>query len=261
MSTDLVVQTHDPFQMMDAWDDEQFLAEMQGAVAKSLVYVFKQGGQDITGLSKVGVDECCMALVKRGEVIREEELTYTLRGEGEAEEALFSVKASRFSVAPTGEIRLDTVVGVKRQPLYNDTRNGKQFNPFWYETGAMKAARNARFRLIPSSIREGVIAAAKQGGHVRSNVQAHPVAEARPANVTEDGEVRVNPNGAGNPIASAPSEKQLAYFRSLMESPVFEEAERKEALDWLATKATRQTIKDQIDWAKRQVEQRKAAAV
>jgi hypothetical protein len=31
-------------------------------------------------------------------------------------------------------------------------------------------------------------------------------------------------------------------------------------LDWLATRATRQTIKDQIDWLKRQVETRKPRA-
>ncbi len=34
--------------------------------------------------------------------------------------------------------------------------------------------------------------------------------------------------------------------------------ERRRALEWLAGKATRQTIKDQIDWLKRQVETRKA---
>jgi hypothetical protein len=40
---------------------------------------------------------------------------------------------------------------------------------------------------------------------------------------------------------------------------VFTEEERRRALEWLATKATRQSIKDQIDWLKRQVETRKAA--
>ena len=35
------------------------------------------------------------------------------------------------------------------------------------------------------------------------------------------------------------------------------EEERSRALDWLASKATRQTIKDQIDWLKRQVETRR----
>jgi hypothetical protein len=73
--------------------------------------------------------------------------------------------------------------------------------------GAMKAARNARFRLIPGNVRAQVIAPARISGKTR-------VVEAA---VTAD-------------------------------SPVFTDQERKRALDWLATKATRQTIKDQIDW-------------
>jgi hypothetical protein len=55
----------------------------------------------------------------------------------------------------------------------------------------------------------------------------------------------------------APTEKQVAFYQRLADSPVFTDDERKRALDWLATKATRQTIKDQIDWLKRQVETRK----
>jgi hypothetical protein len=57
----------------------------------------------------------------------------------------------------------------------------------------------------------------------------------------------------------APTDKQVAFYQRLAESPVFSEEERRRALDWLATKATRQTIKDQIDWLKRQVESRRAA--
>jgi hypothetical protein len=58
----------------------------------------------------------------------------------------------------------------------------------------------------------------------------------------------------------SPTEKQVAFYQRLAESPVFTDEERKRALDWLATKATRQTIKDQIDWLKRQVETRKPRA-
>jgi hypothetical protein len=55
----------------------------------------------------------------------------------------------------------------------------------------------------------------------------------------------------------APTEKQVAFYQRLAESPVFTDDERNRALEWLATKATRQSIKDQIDWLKRQVETRK----
>jgi len=42
-------------------------------------------------------------------------------GEGEDREALFKVKAARFAVSPEGQdVRLDQVIGVKRQPLYFD---------------------------------------------------------------------------------------------------------------------------------------------
>ncbi len=59
---------------------------------------------------------------------------------------------------------------------------------------------------------------------------------------------------------SAPTEKQVAFFQKLAESSVFTDEERRRALDWLATKATRQTIKDQIDWLKNQVEKRSGRA-
>ena len=64
---------------------------------------FVRGGQEVVGLSKTGVDECCMALVSQGQVIREEDLQYELIGEGEAREALFKVKAARFAVSPSGQ--------------------------------------------------------------------------------------------------------------------------------------------------------------
>lgn len=57
--------------------------------------------------------------------------------------------------------------------------------------------------------------------------------------------------------AHPPTEKQVAFFRRLLDHPVFTTEERARAFDWLATKATRSTIKDNIDWAKAQVETRK----
>ncbi len=62
-------------------------------------------------------------------------------------------------------------------------------------------------------------------------------------------------NGREGPYA--PTEKQVAFFQRLAESPCFTFEERTRALEWLATKATRATIKDQIDWLKGQVEKRR----
>jgi hypothetical protein len=299
----------DPFQLMDRMDEEALRRELDGVAATELVYVVKEGGQEVVGLSKTGVDQCCMALVSQGQVIREENLQYELIGEDDDREALFKVKAARFAVSPAGqEVRLDQVIGVKRQPLYYEpaqldldsrvpgrkyrgktyrellelaegrdylawmaesfgeseirdfvrrilageevvARRGRQLNPHWYEAGAMKAARNARFRLIPGSVRAQVIASARQGGQALV-VDAQVSSGATPAPAAERSEAvsRVGPY--------APTEKQVAFYQRLADSPVFSEQERRRALEWLATRATRQTIKDQIDWLKRQVETR-----
>ena len=310
----------DPFQLMDRLDEEALRKELEGVAATDLVYVVKEGGQEIVGLSKTGVDECCMALVAQGQVIREEDLQYEIVGEGEEREALFKVKAARFAVSPVGqEVRLDQVIGVKRQSLFHEpqaleldsrvpskkyrgktyrellatadgrdylawmaehfgepvirefvhrilageqvsARRERQLNPHWYEAGAMKAARNARFRLIPGSVRAQVIADARQGGRARL---VEPLVPASPA--VSQAAPPTAPAMA-TPVAEAvtragpyaPTEKQVAFYQRLADSPVFTDEERRRALEWLAGKATRQTIKDQIDWLKRQVEARKS---
>jgi len=325
-----VPEPWDPFQLMDRLDEEALRKELDGIAATELVYVVREGGQEIVGLSKTCVDECCMALVAQGQVIREEDLQHEVIGEGEDREALFKVKAARFAVSPAGQdVRLDQVIGVKRQPLYYEpaqleldakvpskkykgrtyrdllattdgreylawmaehfsepairdfvrrilageeitTSRGRQLNPHWYEAGAMKAARNARFRLIPGNVRAQVIASARQGGQTRVlEAQAgtlRGVAKAAPVQVpaAEDQQGRSPEPRVPAEIVTragpyAPTEKQVAFYQRLAESPVFTEDERRRAFEWLASKATRQTIKDQIDWLKRQVETRKAA--
>ena len=329
----------DPFQLMDRLDEEAFRRELEGVASTDLVYVVKEGGQEIVGLSKSGVDAACMALVSQGQVIREEELTFDVVGEGEDREALFRVKAARFAVNPAGgEVRLDQVIGVKRQALYHEPSQldldarvpskkfrgrtyrellasnegreylgwmaenfseapirdfvkrilageevvavrGKQLNPHWYEAGAMKAARNARFRLIPGNVRAQVIASARESGQTRvvdarsgaalaggAGASTSDVTRPRPAagplpapalaHVTRPEPVQRPERPLSTSAPYAPTEKQVAFFHRLADSPVFSEEERKAAYEWLARKATRQTIKDQIDWLKRQVETR-----
>ncbi len=322
----------DPFQLMDRMDEEALRRELDGVASTDLVYVVKESGQEVVGLSKTGVDECCMALVSQGQVIREEDLHYELIGEGDDREALFKVKAARFAVSPTGqEVRLDQVIGVKRQPLYYEpaqldldsrvpskkykgktyrelmefaegrdylawmaenfgeseirdfarralageeivAQRGRQLNPHWYEAGAMKAARNARFRLIPGNVRAQVIASARQGGlarvveaqtgTLRGVSKAAPataqVAPAAPPTAAAEVPAVERTEAVSRVGPYAPTEKQVAFYQRLAESPVFSDEERRRALEWLATKATRQTIKDQIDWLKRQVETRRA---
>jgi hypothetical protein len=307
----------DPFQLMDRMDEEALRKELEGVATTDLVYVVKEGGQEVVGLSKSGVDECCMALVSQGQVIREEDLQYEVINDGDDREALFKVKAARYAVSPEGqEVRLDQVIGVKRQALYHEPaqldldakvpskkykgktyrellssaegrdylawmaenfnepeirefvqrilggeelvgRRGRQLNPHWYEHGAMKAARNARFRLIPGNVRAQVIATARVSGKTR-------VVEAQPGafqGISQPARAETAPAArsevVGRPGPYAPTEKQIAFYQRLADSPVFTDEERRRALEWLASKATRQTIKDQIDWLKRQVETRK----
>lgn len=313
-------QPWDPFQLMDRLDEEALRKELEGVAVTDLVYVVREGGQEVVGLSKSGVDECCMALAAQGQVIREEDLQYEVVGEGDDREALFKVKAARFAVSPLGqEVRLDQVIGVKRQALFYDParldldarvpsrkfkgrsyrelldtdegrdhlgwmaehfaepairefvrrilageevsgRRERQLNPHWYEAGAMKAARNARFRLIPGNVRAQIIATARTGGQTRVlEAQSGALrAPTRAAPVIDPVTAPPAAEAVAQPGPSAPTEKQVAYYQRLAESPVFTEEERRRSLEWLATKSTRQTIKDQIDWLKRQVETRRA---
>ena len=130
----------------------------------------------------------------------------------------------------------------------------------------MKAARNARFRLIPGNVRAQIMATARQSGQTRVvdaqpgtlervSRQAAVSQAAQQTSIPTRTDARMEPIGKVGPYS--PTEKQVAFYQRLAASPVFTEEERSRALDWLATKATRQTIKDQIDWLKRQVETRK----
>ncbi len=63
--------------MKDRLDE---VALRQGVPAEDLVYLTKEGSQEVVGLSKTGMDQCCLALVSPGQVIREEDLQYEILG-------------------------------------------------------------------------------------------------------------------------------------------------------------------------------------
>lgn len=156
----------DPWQVMDAWDDAVIVRELHGEAPRGkLVYQFRQQGKDVVGLGKEGVDFACELLSHQGQVIREIDLSYEIRGEGTEQEAHFQAKAGRFAIGTAGELPLETVIAVKRQPLYQ----GDRLNPHWFEHGAMKALRNARVRLLPLILREHVMAMARADGRVQQD--------------------------------------------------------------------------------------------
>jgi hypothetical protein len=108
---------------------------------------------------------------------------------------------------------------------------GATFNPFWFEHGAMKAARNARFRLIPAIVRARVMKAAKDAGKVRTvDKTAGPQAQA--AKPTQP-----------------PTEKQLTLLRELVKSHAFSAEQRKEILAWAEGTVSREQVSKAIDQA------------
>ena len=162
------------FSLFDRLDDDLIIQELEGRLPEVLTYHFSDKGQEVWGLSKSGVDEATNELAKKGEVIRELDLNYTLT----ADEGFFICKAGRFAISKEGrEILLDTKTGTKRQP--KKYANGKE-NSFWFEQGSIKACRNASMRLIPAAIKQAVIEYAKQKGKVKEISKPQEKKEAQP---------------------------------------------------------------------------------
>ena len=153
----------DAFEAMDRLDEEQVVAEMTGRrsqIAEALVYVFKQQGKLVAGLSKRGVDEAVRYMARRFQPIRELKLL-ARRVEGGIEAKCLS---GRYLVpSPGQEQLLETRWGVKFQPTFETVSwgGGQRERPdrFAYEKACMKAARNASRRLIPEEIVTSVIEA------------------------------------------------------------------------------------------------------
>jgi len=154
-----------PFVIMDKLDDELIIAELEGKVLDTLVYHYKDKGQELWGLSKAGVDEATGELAKRGEVIREVDVDVTW------DDSFFyaKAKAGRYVVSREGqEVLLDTKFGSKRQDKkWKRGTDEEKENPFAYELAITKACRNASIRLIPKAIQQAVIEAAKKKGGVK----------------------------------------------------------------------------------------------
>lgn len=296
----VVASSWDPFALMDRLDAEAITAELEGAIADELVYVIKDGGKEQTALSKAGIDEACRILATtEHNVIREESIKFERSGAGEQEEAFFTVMAARYVVSPDGrEVKMDTAIGAKRQPLYfealpltldslvpgkkwkgrtyrelldltdgrsylqwvsenfreesvrafcvailngevADVVQGRKLNPHWYEHGAMKAARNARSRLLPIKLKADVIATAKAIGKVREIKREREDAKASAAPASN----------ASAPVESekGPSDAQIKLYRSLLASHHLNADEKSMGERLLTPDVTREFISKQID--------------
>jgi hypothetical protein len=133
MSTEL---TTADFQALDRLDEEQIVAELQGAVLDEYVYSFKSGGKTVTGLSWAGVKAIA---ARMGSI--ELDLLQLVNADASY---LCVVKAT----APDGSSR----IGAAEQPKAMSTRNGEQPDPFALPKVTSKAQRNAIRALLPETL-------------------------------------------------------------------------------------------------------------
>lgn len=141
-----------PFIVMDLEDENQILAEIKGEVIDKYFYSFKQGEEEIVGLSKAGVDQSCREYADKGEVIR---ITSEPLERDEAEHLNVKIKASRFKLYKDSkgimhEQELDSNWGMVRQWKKMKIKSGALVPDNFYAAKAVaKAQRNAKRGLLP----------------------------------------------------------------------------------------------------------------
>jgi hypothetical protein len=123
-----------PYQLMEAKDEDQILAEMKGEFLSQFVYSFRQGNRDITNLSYVGIKE---AIRRRGH---------------------YQIIEQIISEA-NGKIR----ALIKVHDLVNDidvlgASEAESDKPFAYVLAINKAERNAFAKVIPAKLIAEMIA-------------------------------------------------------------------------------------------------------
>lgn len=121
----------DEFQIMEAKDENQILAELQGSFLKKFVYSFKVGGKAVTGISWAGIKEIAYRLKGIDTEIQKFEETDT--------HYIFIVKATNKDVGSR--------LGVSNQPKMI----GKKVDQFALQKALSKAQRNAIRGVIPEA--------------------------------------------------------------------------------------------------------------
>ena len=177
----------DSFQIMDRLDDALIEAELKNRVVTTWSYSFKgNDGRLQEGLSKVGVDEACVEMSKRGYIVREGIISMQ-RDPTDPEFILFQVPASLVRITSEGkEVLMDMVNGTKRQWVKMKLKNGSTVaDVFWYEKGAMKASRNARSRLIPTETKTKILVLARQKGR-NKDIDEKPHQEGKKGSSAQD---------------------------------------------------------------------------
>jgi hypothetical protein len=176
---DTTVQPYpETLQLFDREDDAAVIAKLEGQVVEEYVYSFSQPNGTVYGIGINGAEACKRELAMTGEIIEEDDVKI----ESETlEEARFQAKCSRWAVRKTDglRIRLDSAIGLKRQPKFTTRRNGSQeANPHWYEQGGSKATRNAILHLTPKTIQRRIIATYKGTKHEKKLTMTPEIGDA-----------------------------------------------------------------------------------
>lgn len=198
-----------PYKLMDAEDEKQILAEMRGEIIDTFVYSFvDRSGKEITGLSKVGIDNVCRESASKGEVFRVIDEP-VIKEDDKAVNVV--VKVGRYLQKPDGkEIMLDTTFGAKREEKFRNNR----FNPFFFETAMSKAERNAKRKLMPENLIIEMIKKYKQQGKVKTVKQPQP----QPVQSQQKPQVEVYKMNSSSPYISNEQAKLLVSTREKYEN-------------------------------------------
>ena len=227
------VMPWEPFSLMEQLDDEAILAELRGGTLGAYVYSFQQDGHEVTGLSKVGVDMAVSQMALKGEVIREDDVK--VEWSPDRQEVFFIVKAQRFLVSKDGrELLLQTAMGAKRQEVYMKVHPRDRFgrpdmakwekveDPFFFEKGMSKAARNAKRRLIPEDLIVKIVTEAAAQGKTKKVGGSDAVNKARDARraraeapAVGQATTATRETVAGPPRAAPPQEESETPFDQL----------------------------------------------
>lgn len=219
-STELAPQeTHEVFEHYDLADEDQIIAEMSGRVSDKYVYTFKQGGQEVTGLSFAGTNWAVREYAKQGEVIRVVGHPHIIADPTDMDYVIVMVTSQRFAVhKETGkEIPLDNAVGVKRQGKFTEKRkygpggeligHEKVVDPFYIEKAVSKASRNSKQSLIPTETVKKLIARAldSKNGKAVQPKNAQPQQRAPQGDFQGQGQARpMQPTNQASQAPAAP---------------------------------------------------------
>lgn len=155
-------------------DTDLIVQELEGRAVRQWAYRFREGegGQEVTGLTVAGVEQCSRESAKHGEalrIIRRDWYPMDAGADGTPNAWFAVVEVGRYAVRETGEeILLDTSLGTKKELLrkYSARKRRWYENPHALDVAISKAVRNAKKKLLDPELQERVLEKALGSGQV-----------------------------------------------------------------------------------------------